>query len=268
MHKLKIGSLFTGIGGFDLGFENAGFETLWQVEIDNNCLNLLGQKFPKVEKFKDIRIVKKRNLKPVDIITGGFPCQDLSVAGKRAGLAGKRSGLWFEFERVIDELKPGGFVIENVPGLLSSAGGRDLGTIIRDLVKRGYCVAWRVLNAQYFGVAQRRRRMFLVGYYGDGRAARILFESESCSWNTPASEKARRKLFDKIYGETSGRPSHGLAREQRSEGAKTLPALRIALRSQQTLYQALDCLQGLWLRCLGSRKPLNFRSLRYLLSVG
>ena len=120
----------------------------------------------------------------VDLVFGGFPCQDLSVAGKRAGLGGDRSGLWFEFHRVLSELRPRWAVIENVPGLLSSAGGRDFGIILDGLGELGYGVAWAVLDAQHFGVPQRRRRVFIVGCLGDERsAAAVLSVCESCGGN-------------------------------------------------------------------------------------
>ncbi|NBW18843.1 MAG: DNA (cytosine-5-)-methyltransferase, partial [Caulobacteraceae bacterium] len=101
------------------------------------------------------------------IITGGFPCQDLSVAGKRAGLAGSRSGLFWEICRLLDETGTENFILENVPGLLSSNNGRDMACVVEALVERGYRIAWRVLDAQYFGVPQRRRRIFIVGCLGN-----------------------------------------------------------------------------------------------------
>ena len=176
---MKFGSLFSGVGGFDLGFERAEMECVWQVEFDKACQSVLKKHFEKAELFDDVRTVGKHNLEPVDVICGGFPCQDVSIAGKRAGLAGERSGLWSEFVRIIDELEPKWVVIENVPGLLSSNRGRDFATVIRWLAERGYGVAWRILDSQYFGVAQRRRRVFIVGSFGDGSAAEILFESEN-----------------------------------------------------------------------------------------
>ena len=103
---MKFGSLFTGVGGFDLGFERAGMECVWQVEFDKACQNVLRKHWRETELFDDVRTVGKHNLKPVDVICGGFPCQDVSIAGKRAGLAGERSGLWHEFARIIDELEP------------------------------------------------------------------------------------------------------------------------------------------------------------------
>jgi len=187
--RMKFGSLFTGVGGFDLGFERAGMECVWQVEFDKACQSVLKKHWSETELFDDVRTVGKHNLKPVDVICGGFPCQDVSIAGKRAGLAGERSGLWHEFARIIDELEPKWVVIENVPGLLSSNKGRDFATVIRWLAERGDGVAWRILDSQYFGVAQRRRRVFIVASFGDGSASEILFEREGVRWNT---EKGRK----------------------------------------------------------------------------
>jgi DNA (cytosine-5)-methyltransferase 1 len=153
---MTFGSLFAGVGGFDLGFERVGMRCLWQVEIDKFCLGVLERHWPDVRRYIDVREVGRRNLGAVDLVGGGFPCQDVSLAGKRAGLAGVKSGLWFEFHRVLEELRPRWVVAENVPGLLSSNGGRDLGIVVQGLAEIGYGVAWRVLDAQHFGVAQRR----------------------------------------------------------------------------------------------------------------
>lgn len=179
MKPLRYLSLFSGVGGFDLGFDRAGMECAGQVEYDEKARVVLARHWPDVKRMNDVREVQGNEFGTIDVIAGGFPCQDVSVAGRRAGLAGERSGLWFEFHRIIDRVKPGWVVIENVPGLLSSHGGRDFAVILRGLVECGYGVAWRILDAQYFGVPQRRRRVFIVGHLGDGRAAQVLFERES-----------------------------------------------------------------------------------------
>src|SRR5215469_1278032 len=124
---MRYGSLFAGIGGFDLALERAGMECAWQVEIDDACNRVLARHWPDVRRYRDVRVVHVAGdcacsgcLADVDVLVGGFPCQDVSVAGRRAGLAGERSGLWFEFARIADAvLGPGGWIlIENVPGLL------------------------------------------------------------------------------------------------------------------------------------------------------
>lgn len=169
---MRVGSLFAGIGGFDLGFERAGMQTAWQVEIDPKCRELLAARFPHASQYEDVRACGAANLEPVDVVCGGFPCQDLSVAGKRAGLAGARSGLFYEMARIVDELQPAWFVWENVPGLLSSHRGRDFAAILVELERIGYHGAWTTLDARYFGVAQRRRRIFGVFARGDSGAER------------------------------------------------------------------------------------------------
>ena len=182
---LRYLSLFSGIGGFDLGFDRAGMVCAGQVEFDEKARAVLARHWPDVPRLNDVREVQGDEFGAVDLICGGFPCQDVSVAGRRAGLAGERSGLWYEFHRLIDRVRPRWAVIENVPGLLSSNGGRDFAAVLRGLVKCGYGVTWRILDAQYFGVAQRRRRVFIVGSLGDGRAAEVLFEREGGGGDSP-----------------------------------------------------------------------------------
>ena len=166
-------SLFAGVGGFDLALERAGVKVVASVEIDKKAQDVLRRRFPESTIFGDITGVTGEQLRAAGfepangIITGGFPCQDLSVAGKRAGLEGSRSGLFWEICRLLDETRTQTFILENVPGLLSSNGGKDMAVVVEALVERGYRIAWRVLDAQYFGVPQRRRRVFIVGSLGD-----------------------------------------------------------------------------------------------------
>ena len=182
---MKAISLFAGVGGFDLALTRNGAEVVASVEIDKNARKVLANRFPNTTHLEDVKNVTGQQLFDLGfnsdgIIVGGFPCQDLSVAGKRRGLAGERSGLFFEVVRLLDETKAKWFILENVPGLLSSNGGRDLGIVIGALAELGYGVAYRILDAQYFGVPQRRRRIFIVGCLGDdGRTpAQILAISE------------------------------------------------------------------------------------------
>ncbi len=206
---VTFGSLFSGIGGFDLGFEQAGMECVWQCEIDKSAKSVLAKHWPGVPCIEDVRDVTRNNVAAVDLICGGFPCQDVSVAGKRAGLAGDRSGLWFEFHRVVEELRPKWVVVENVPGLLSSNGGADFAVILRGLVECGYGITWRVLDAQYFGVAQRRRRVFIVGSLGDGRSAQILFERKGLFGHPPARRTAGQSVTPSVGAQPPSRRNGG-----------------------------------------------------------
>lgn len=198
---MTLGELFAGVSGFGLGFQRAGFEVAWQVEIEPFARAVLATHFPNAERFEDVCTVGKHNLRSVDVICAGVPCQDVSVAGKRAGLAGKRTGLFYEFARILQELRPAWFVFENVPGLLSSNNGRDFAEILRVLmVECGYGVSWRVLNSQFFGVAQRRRRVFVVGSLGRPCPATILFEPESRAGNSETGGEAWAGLASTITG--------------------------------------------------------------------
>jgi DNA (cytosine-5)-methyltransferase 1 len=170
-------SLFSGAGGMDLGFDRAGITAVAHCEIDPKAQSVLRRHWPDVPVIEDVREVTA-DVGDVELVHGGFPCQDISVAGNRAGLAGDRSGLWWEFHRILGEMRPRWCVIENVAGLLSSNGGRDLGSILGALGDLGYGYAYRVLDARYFGVPQRRRRVFIVGHLGGRGAAEILLEPE------------------------------------------------------------------------------------------
>jgi DNA (cytosine-5)-methyltransferase 1 len=199
-------SLFAGVGGFDLALERAGVKVVASVEIDKKAQSVLKKHFPNSTIFDDVTGVTGEQLRAAGfepstgIITGGFPCQDLSVAGKRAGLAGKRSGLFWEICRILDETRSQTVILENVPGLLSSNGGRDMAVVIEALVERGYRVGWRVLDAQYFGVPQRRRRVFIVGCLGDsGRTPEeILAIRESRAGYFEASKQKREGIASSI----------------------------------------------------------------------
>lgn len=158
---ITVGSCFSGIGGLELGLEwTGGFETRWQIENDEYASAVLRKHWPNVKRYSDIRDVVRPE--PVDLICGGFPCQDVSVAGKRAGLEGKRSTLWGEMYRLICEVRPRWVVAENVPGLLSSDGGRFFGNILRDLASTGYDAEWGLLSAAGVGAPHLRQRVFIV----------------------------------------------------------------------------------------------------------
>ena len=183
------GSLFTGVGGFDLGCDSAGWECGFQVEWDKKASSVLQHHWPSVPKWSDVSDVNGADLPAVDVITFGFPCQDLSVAGKRAGLDGMRSGLFFEATRIIREMReatsgkyPRIVIAENVRGLLNADRGAAMGRCLDELALIGAVgIEWRVLDAQFFGVPQRRRRVFIVASFNPraSGAGSILSEPES-----------------------------------------------------------------------------------------
>src|SRR6185436_6276502 len=156
---MTVGSLFAGIGGFDLGFERAGFEIAWQVEIDPFCRAVLAKHWPDVRRYDDVRTVGPE-LARVDVIVGGFPCQDISFAGAGAGLAGARSGLWDEFHRLIRTLRPRWVVVENVAALLQ----RGIDTVLGALARLGFDAEWSCLSACSLGAPHVRRRVFIVAH--------------------------------------------------------------------------------------------------------
>ena len=158
---MTFGSLFAGIGGLDLGLERAGMTCAWQVEIDDYCNKVLAKHWPDVPRFKDVCEVGKHNLAPVDLICGGFPCQDISFAGKGAGIEeGTRSGLWSEMHRIICELRPRYALMENVSALLV----RGLGRVVGDLAESGYNCEWDCIPAAAVGAPHRRDRVFIIAH--------------------------------------------------------------------------------------------------------
>ena len=210
MNKLTLGSLFDGSGGFPLGGLISGIAPVWASEIEPFPIRVTTKRLPFMKHYGDVSKMDGGNIEPVDIITFGSPCQDMSIAGKREGLDGNRSGLFYEAVRIIKEMRcatngkyPRYIVWENVPGAFSSNKGEDFRCVLESVcriadetvsvpsVKKwqsagsimgdGYSVAWRVLDAQYWGVPQRRKRIYLVADFAGGSAGKILFESEGVS---------------------------------------------------------------------------------------
>jgi len=219
--QLTLGSLFDGIGGFPYAASFYGIRPLWASEIVPECVSVTKKHFPDMEHFGDITKLHGGKLPPVDIITFGSPCQDLSVAsGKRLGLAGERSGLFLEAIRIIREMQeatngeyPKFALWENVPGALSSSSRRDFKAVLEAFAEtevpmpgsgrwanagmvrgRGVDLAWCVYDAQYFGTAQRRRRIFLVADFRGTRAGEILFVPKSLSGYFAAGGTPRQGL--------------------------------------------------------------------------
>ena len=171
---MKIGSLFSGIGGLEAGLEQAigpEAETVWQVEQDEYATRILSRHWPDARRYSDVREVGAHNLERIDVLCGGFPCQDISTAGKQAGLDGEKSGLWSEFARLIGELRPRYAVMENVAAIVT----RGMGTVLGDLASLGYDAVWDCIPASFIGApfsGQGRDRMFIVAFT----------DSDRCLW--------------------------------------------------------------------------------------
>lgn len=197
MSGLTAVSLFAGIGGLDRALELSGVKVTAAVEIDEACRGVLARHFPQTALFGDVREVTGDHLRASGlvpgrgIVTAGWPCQGNSQAGRRKGMDDARSGLWSEVVRILADTRPRWFLGENVPGLLSVNDGLDFLTVVRDLDELGYGVAWRVLDAQHFGVPQRRPRVLIAGCLGDGAApVEVLLEPESRQGDSAARGEA------------------------------------------------------------------------------
>ena len=231
---MRVYSTFTGAGGIDLGLERAGMQIVWQCESDPKCRIILEKHWPGIPCHDDIRTVRVESaaggsadgrgsgagdhgradagIVPagIDMLCGGVPCQDWSVAGRRAGIGGGRSGLFFDFARIADlVVRPGGWLLfENVPGLFSSNDGRDFGIILATLAEGGFHdLAWRVLDSRYFGVPQGRKRVFIVARRSTGSSAKaVLLEPEGGGGDFEKVRQARARVAATLTsGAGSGR---------------------------------------------------------------
>lgn len=271
MQELTLGSLFDGIGGFCYAATLTGrIKPIWAAEIEPSCIDITRYRFPEVMHVGSVTELKGSEIQPVDIITFGSPCQDLSIAGQRKGLEGNRSGLFLEAIRIIEEMRlatngkyPTFVIWENVPGAFSSADGADFRTVLEKITKtdipmpasgkwatagmvRGGEVdtAWRVLDAQFWGVPQRRKRIYLIGDFGGQRAGEILFKSESLLGYTPKSKEQGAK--------TAGQPTHSIRAENNRAGGEIVgldfahadSVVRTFTDKTPTLTQNMGCAGG------------------------
>lgn len=206
---ITFGSLFAGIGGFDLGFERAGMVCKWQVEIDDYANEILKKHWPNVHRERDITQVGSHNLEAVDVICGGFPCQDISSAGKRIGISGDRSGLFFEAVRVVAEMRPRILVLENVSALLD----RDLGAVLIALAEIGYDAEWHCFSASAFDAYHIRDRIFVLAYSDCDGQPPVIAASGVASTRSREAKAKWRGIKPKLKRGASGRvwpmpPSH------------------------------------------------------------
>lgn len=189
--RLTYGSVCSGIEAASVAWHPLGWRASFLSEIEAFPRSVLAHHYPETPLHGDFTTIEAGEYEPIDLLVGGTPCQSFSVAGLRGGLDDDRGNLALEYLRLADRLRPRWLVWENVPGVLSSNGGRDFGSILGGMGELGYGVAYRVLDAQFFGVAQRRRRVFVVGYLGDWRrAAAVLFERHSLSGHPAPSRQA------------------------------------------------------------------------------
>jgi DNA (cytosine-5)-methyltransferase 1 len=274
--KPTNGSVCSGVGGADLGFENAGFETAWQVEIDDAANSVLEKRFPNAKRnIRDISLAGRHNLERVDVLSGGTPCQDFSVAGQRLSLDGDRSNLCLQFCRLADELDPKIIWWENVPGVLSTHDnafgcflaalvGADAPLLPPRTINRwkrnpegieyfswpnaGVVVgpkrsaAWRVLDSEYFNVAQRRERVYVVADTLGGCSEEILFKCEMRPRHTPPSREKRERTSTEVEGGVDGGGVSELSSvsDMRVQnGGGDLPELRMRGGSPQAQREAV-----------------------------
>ena len=187
---MTFGSLFAGIGGLDLGLERAGMKCRWQVEIEPFARRVLNKHWPDVRQWDDVRTWPQPDTEPVDLIAGGFPCQDISVAGNGAGIDGERSGLFFELMRIVRVLRPRIVLLENVPALLD----RGMGRVLRALAEGGYDAEWECLPASCFGAYHNRDRLFILAHR-EGAEVEVFSKSRD-EWRTQFQSRRLRSHFE------------------------------------------------------------------------
>jgi len=215
---MKYGSVCSGVEAATAAWHRLGWEPRWFSEIEKFPSAVLAHHYPNVPNLGDMTKFKEWPSDPIDVLVGGTPCQSFSVAGLRKGLDDPRGNLMLTYVAIAARYKPRWLVWENVPGVLSSNRGRDFGTFLTALAEIGYGFAYRICDAQYWGVAQRRRRVFVIGNLGDWRrAAAVLFERESLSRHPAPSREARERLADTLtvgvnqYSGFIGEPVEGAA---------------------------------------------------------
>ena len=306
--SIKLGSLFDGSGGFPLAGAISGIEPVWAAEVEPYPIAVTRSRFPQMEHLGSVTEVHGDKVRPVDVITFGSPCQDLSVAGKRAGINdGQRSNLFFEAVRIIKEMRdatngrhPTFAVWENVPGAFSSNKGADFRCVLEafvrisaeisvpgpangrwnpagEIVGDGFSIAWRQLDAQYWGVPQRRKRIYLVADFRGGRAGEILFERESMRGNPAACGAPEKDAAANAAGSAGrGRCARCLnpldcqsKRIYQPEGVyPTLPAMDGGGANNQAIMYALDSMSSNSMKSSNPRSGFHEETVAKTLQAG
>ena len=224
-------SVCSGIEAATVAWHDFGWEAAAYSEIEKFPSEVLKHHYPLVPNMGDMTKYKEWEIGTIGLLVGGTPCQSFSVAGLRKGLEDPRGNLALTYCGILDKFRPKWFIWENVPGVLSSGKGRDFGSFLGAVAELGYGFSYRVLDAQYFGVAQRRRRVFVVGHLGDWRpTAKVLFESESLSRDIKKSRKERKKTplgIDNIVGALCARDYKGISADNAGEGKIIVESLAI-----------------------------------------
>lgn len=248
---MKYLSVCSGIEAATVAWHPLGWEPVAFSEIEPFPAAVLAHHYPAVPNLGDMTKFKEWNHYDIDVLVGGTPCQSFSVAGLRKGLDDPRGNLMLTYLAIADQYRPRWLVWENVPGVLSSNGGKDFGTFLGGLGELGYGFAYRVLDAQYFGVAQRRRRVFVVGYLGDWRrAAAVLFERHSLQGNPAPSRQAGKDASCGVIGgidyegngHDAGMPTGPLLKGSPTGGGHALPA--VAMKWPADVAPTLDAHYG------------------------
>ena len=241
--RYSIGSLFSGIGGFELGLERSipGAYTAWQVEQEEYCQKVLSKRWPAAKIFDDVRTINKNNVEKVDILCGGFPCQDISLAGTGGGINAERSGLWWEFHRIINELQPRAAIMENVPAITF----RGLGAVSGSLSEIGYDCEWCVISASQFGAPHKRERWFCVAYPRG---------EQNCGWASTDSHEERERASNEILSGREAAPSYDIEgiTDSSKERFEEYP-----YEYEQTIREASSMLK------YGNRRGINERGNRW-----
>jgi DNA (cytosine-5)-methyltransferase 1 len=214
---MNVLDLFSGIGGFSLGLERAGMKTVAFCEVDKKCQQVLKKHWPGVPIFDDVSTLKGEDIEEtVDVICGGFPCQDISLAGNGAGLEGKRSGLWSEFHRLIKEIKPKYAIIENVSALRS----RGLDQVLREISEIGYDAEWHCITAASIGAPHRRDRIWIVAYLRDNTRRDSITGSLGRDGERELEERVRTSETTETTGSSQTSEAMAYANDNGSHGSK------------------------------------------------
>lgn len=214
---MTFGSLFAGIGGLDLGLERAGMRCVWQVEIDEYCRRVLAKHWPDVCRHDDVKTFPPQGEWGCDLICGGFPCQDISNAGKRAGITGKRSGLWTHFARIVRVVRPKIVVVENVPALTL----RGLWKVLGNLAAMGFDAEWGCLPAAAFGAPHPRWRLFIVAHRQPGPLDLRQHERDATAMQRKAKQRSEPNRVNAVPASDSNRSRREVPQQIRSRKSHT-----------------------------------------------